>query len=66
MLDPSGTLVFSVALENIPPSSHSAHVQAATHREAVVNVLGAGLCNTGVRQIHFVEDKGLWRRCVKR
>lgn len=34
----------------------------SSHREAVVHVLGAGLCNTGVRQVHLVEDQGLWRK----
>lgn len=33
-----------------------------THGEAVVDILCAGLCNAGIRQVHLVEDKGLQRR----
>lgn len=29
------------------------------HRETVVDVLGAGLGHTGIRQVHLVKDQGL-------
>lgn len=29
------------------------------HRETVVDVLGAGLGHTGIRQVHFIKDQGL-------
>lgn len=33
-----------------------------TYCEAVVDILSAGLCNAGIRQIHLIKDKGLQRR----
>lgn len=32
------------------------------HREAVVDVLGAGLSHTGVRQVHLIKNKRLMAR----
>lgn len=40
-----------------------AHVLSInTYCEAVVDILSAGLCNTGIRQIHLIKDKRLQRR----
>lgn len=33
-----------------------------TYCEAVVDILSAGLCNTGIRQIHLIKDQRLQRR----
>lgn len=40
-----------------------AHVLSIkTYCEAVVDILSAGLCNAGIRQIHLIKDKRLQRR----
>lgn len=33
--------------------------QRWTHSKAVVDILGAGLGNTGIGQVYFIEDYGL-------
>lgn len=34
------------------------------YREAVVDVLGAGLGHTGIREVHLIKDQGLETREV--